>query len=121
MTRAVTESTRDVPPGPTPGAPPGIFAPDYGFRITEVAWFGYDATLDGDDVVVVYDEQTFDGAVFFIGAPFAELADGVAGALPSAADIFTPADPPPLAPGMTEPVPAPDPDDMHQLKLLRLN
>ena len=121
LTRAKTETSRNAPPGSVPGAPPGILAPDYGFRITEVAWFGYDATLDGDDVVVVYDEQTYDAAVFFLGAPFADLAVGVAGALPSAAEIFTPADPPPLDPGMTEPVPAPDPDHMHQLKLLRLN
>ena len=71
--------------------------------------------------MVVYDEQTYDAAVFFIGAPFADLAGGAPGSLPSAAEIFTPADPPPLAPGMTEPVPAPDPDHMHQLKLLRLN
>jgi hypothetical protein len=28
---------------------------------------------------------------------------------------------PPLAPGMTQPVEPPDPDDMHQLKLLRLD
>ena len=33
---------------------------------------------------------------------------------------FVPAEPPPLAPGLTEPVAEPDPDHMHQLKLLRL-
>ena len=34
---------------------------------------------------------------------------------------FQPAEPPPLAPGLTEPLPAPDPDHMHQLKMLRLD
>jgi hypothetical protein len=34
---------------------------------------------------------------------------------------FHPAEPPPLAPGLTDPVDPPDPDDMHQLKMLRLD
>jgi len=68
---------------------------------------------------VVYDEETIDSEIFF-GMPVisAEL-DGAAGA-PGAAGDFQPAEPPPLAPGLTEPVPAPDPDHMHQLKILRL-
>jgi hypothetical protein len=108
--------------GRVPGAEVGVFVPDAGYRITQVAWFGYDAVLDGDDVVVVYDEETFDAWTICWGAPvpgrngpqFFEL-DGAAGA------GFVAAEPPPLAPGMTQPVDPPDPDDMHQLKLLRLD
>jgi hypothetical protein len=35
--------------------------------------------------------------------------------------MFQLAQPPPLAPGLTEPVPPPDPTHRHQLKLLRLD
>jgi len=85
-----------------------------------VGWFGYDAVQDGDEIVVVLDEETFDGAVIFMGGPmFVEDAWGAAPAAPAAGDRFTPVEPPPLAPGMTEEMPAPDPDHMHQLKLIR--
>jgi hypothetical protein len=51
------------------------------------------------------------------------MRDAEGAASPSTAHVidFTPADPPPLAPGLTEPVPAPDPAHMHQLKLIRLD
>ena len=45
--------------------------PASGRRITQVPRFGYDAVLVDDDVVVVYDEQTFDGWYYFTGAPWA--------------------------------------------------
>ncbi len=106
---------------PVPGGAAFAPFPDQGFRVRQVAWFGYDAVLDGDDVVVVYDEVTYDamtmlGGGWFVGAPGFE--GGVM--FPAGAD-FAPATPPPLAPGLTGPVPAPDPDHMHQLKLLRLD
>lgn len=92
----------------------------YGFRVTQVAWFGYDAVQDEGEIVVVYDEETYDGAIICLGAPELGLglpvADEGFGGAPAP---FVPAEPPPLAPGMTEPVPAPDPDHMHQLKLIR--
>jgi hypothetical protein len=90
----------------------------YGFRITQVAWLGYDAVQDGDDLVVVYDEETFDAAFLLGGAPWSGGLGGMAG--PTTTGGFRPATPPPLAPGMTQPVPAVDPTHRHQLKLLRL-
>ena len=48
--------------------------PDTGFRITQVAWFGYDAVIDGDELVVIYDEETVDAWYICVGAPF--FADG---------------------------------------------
>jgi hypothetical protein len=119
LTRALMEDGGTLPPDrPVPGAPDGVLPPTYGFRITQVAWFGYDAVLDGDEIVVIYDEETYD-AIICLGGP--EVAFGAGVPLgPVAGDAFVPVDPPPLAPGMTEPVDAPDPDEMHQLKLLRL-
>jgi len=127
---------RPLPPGDDPSGGPGIpddppriqqvgipiLPPEYQFRLTQVSWFGYDATLDGDDVVVVVNEQTtnpydiiyFGGDVRFGGA-------GGGPALPTADGSFVPAEPPPLAPGLTEPLPPPDPDHMNQLKLIRMD
>jgi hypothetical protein len=34
--------------------------------------------------------------------------------------VFSPASPPPLAPGMTQPVPPVNPDHRHQLRIVRL-
>lgn len=83
-----------------------------------VAWLGYDACADGDDVVVIYHEteQTWGPVPMVgpaIGAPMA-LASAAAGS-------FTPAVPPPLAAGLTTPLPAADPADAHQLKLIRID
>jgi hypothetical protein len=106
-----------APPGPPPGDM--LFAPPQGGRkVTQLAWLGYDAVVSGDDVVVVVDEETVAGWCWLYGAPFLGGAGGLmdAGMAPPAP--FVPAEPPPLAPGMTEPVPPPDPQDMHQLKLL---
>ena len=104
-----------------PGARADFAPPGYGMRITQVAWFGYDAVLQDDGIVVVYDEETIDSAIFFGGPEIDILFDAAEGA-PNANSPggFQPAEPPPLAPGLTEPVPPPDPDHMHQLKILRL-
>jgi hypothetical protein len=119
LTRAIRTDSADAPAGePTPGASDFMIAPDYGFRTTQVAWFGYDAVVDGEDVVVVYDEVTYDAVILF-GGVLTMDGDRVV-TIASAQGEFMPADPPPLAPGLTEPVPAPDPAHMHQLKLLRL-
>ena len=118
----MTESASLPRNGKVPGADVGAFVPDRGFRISQVAWFGYDATLDGDDLVVVYDEETFDAWTICYGPPALRFSDGREAPDASAGlGDFTPAEPPPLAPGLTEPVPAPDPEHMHQLKLLRLD
>jgi hypothetical protein len=121
LTVAETTGVDRLPPDvPVPGATFDAVAPESGSRTTQVSWFGYDAVLDGDEIVVVYDEETWFGWLFLeepiaLGMPGAEF-DGAAGA----PNEFQPADPPPLAPGLTEPVDPADPDDMHQLKLLRL-
>lgn len=112
---------KHTPKSTTQQVVPDIAPPTDPFEVTEVSWFGYDATLDGDDVVVVYDEQTTDLfqimlGIAVVGAP----APGEA-SFPGSADGFTPADPPPLAPGLTEPVPPPDPEHMHQLRIVRLD
>jgi hypothetical protein len=102
---------------PLPGTP--LFAPAPNQRVTEISWFGYDAVRDGDEIVIVFDEHTYNGYFWMedilLGAP------GTVGpATDAEGDAFQPVDPPPLAPGMTEDLPEPDPDHAHQLKLLRL-
>ncbi|MHC4451886.1 MAG: hypothetical protein ACYS0E_17400, partial [Planctomycetota bacterium] len=104
-----------------PGARADFAPSGYGLRVTQVAWFGYDAILDDDGIVVVYDEETIDSEIFFGGPGIDVVFDGAAGAPEANSPTgFTPAEPPPLAPGLTEPVAAPDPEHMHQLKILRL-
>jgi len=111
---------------PLPVPPPGggviglPFAPTEGPTITQIAWFGYDATLDGDDIVVAIDEERSEPfAIMMLGEDFRDAAEG--GVAAPAAGDFEAADPPPLAPGLTQPVPAPDPAHRHQLKLMRLD
>jgi len=113
----LTEATfEELPPRPGPGIAT-TFAPGPGRRVTEVSWFGYDALVDGDDIVVVYDEHTYDGYmdILPLGLPI-----GAAPGTVAEDSEFRAADPPPLAPGMTEPLPAPDPTQAHQLRLLRM-
>ena len=83
---------------------------------TSVAWLGYDATLQGDDVIVVFHEQTYDfmTAIPIMGAPL-----GMGAQTTSAP--FNPATPPPLAPGLTQALPAPTGTDRNQLKWLRID
>jgi hypothetical protein len=122
LTTATRVESSSLPDdAPVPGADRGTFVPDRGFRITEVAWFGYDAVLDGDDVVVVYDEQTYDSYIICMMPPIPVPERGGGGTLAAFDDGFQAAEPPPLAPGLTEPVEDLDPDHMHQLKLLRLD
>ncbi len=108
-------------PGAGPGGAPGLL-PGVAFRVRQIGWFGYDAVRDGDELVVVLDEETYDVYALCLGVPTLAGAEagGAAGAVPVAGG-FVPADPPPLAPGLTEPLPAPDPAHRHQLRLLRLD
>ena len=96
--------------------PPGESA-----EITQISWFGYDATLDGDDVVIVYNEQTTALYQIAIQGTALGLPFGADSAASPSAGEFRPAEPPPLAPGLTEPVPPPDPDDMNQLRIMRID
>jgi hypothetical protein len=116
LTTAVMEHTRDVPGG---GGNFWTGPISTGYRLTQVAWMGYDAVLDGDEIVVVYDEETYDAAFMFLG-PWSWL-DTLGLPMPGLSQPnFAEASPPPLAPGMTEKVPAPDPAHRHQLRMLRL-
>jgi len=124
LTEATMEGDFGDPlPLPMPGMGGALpFAPTESPTITQVSWFGYDATLDGDDIVIVFDEEkTQPFAVMMMGEDMrgVPMPDGAPG-MPAAGD-FEVADPPPLAPGLTEPVPAPDPAHRHQLKLMRLD
>ncbi|MEZ6187837.1 MAG: hypothetical protein R3F62_22860 [Planctomycetota bacterium] len=83
--------------------------------VTGIGWLGYDATLDGDDVVAVFVETR---------EVFMPLPMPVALGAPTAATAgaqFQAATPPPLAPGLTTPLAAPVAADRHQLKLIRLD
>ncbi|MBI2933896.1 MAG: hypothetical protein HYY16_19805 [Planctomycetes bacterium] len=121
LTVAKAVESNTLPPGTdVPGATLGAPLPIGGLRITQIGWFGYDATLDGDDIVVAYDEQTYDAYyICILGGPAPMPALG--GGMVAAPAPFVPATPPPLAPGMTEAVDPPNPDHMHQLKYLRLD
>ncbi|MCK6479926.1 MAG: hypothetical protein L6R43_07185 [Planctomycetes bacterium] len=123
VTRASMTATADAPPDrKVPGAPLDAILPEGGLRVTEVSWFGYDAVVDGEDVVLVYDEQTYDAWTWCGGGWAGERMGPAAGGGVVFLDGeggFVPAEPPPLAPGLRSPVPAPDPEQMHQLKLLR--
>ncbi|MCA8940268.1 MAG: hypothetical protein KDB07_10680, partial [Planctomycetes bacterium] len=96
-------------------------------KIKDVAWFGFDAVTDGDDVVMVVHEQertSFDFMniggrpvpgfpVFFGGGIFADAAGGSAGA--------SSAPPQALLPGLTTPAGAPDAAHRNQLRLVKLD
>jgi len=113
--------------GPTPAQGPrtggnGTTPPiDFGLRTTQVSWLGYDAVLDGDQIVAVVDEVTFDAAFLCLG--LFSLARG-----PQAWTTggwlwptYSSAQPPPLAPGMTQALPAVDPAHCHQLQIVRID
>jgi hypothetical protein len=80
-----------------PGHVPGTYVE------RQVAWFGYDATLSGDDIVVVYVEEMIDFyRVFGLGEP-------------------VPGDPMPVVDDTCGCVPPVDPLDLRMLKLMRLD
>lgn len=115
---ALTTASTD-PVSATVPAGGGIpFVYGWNVRTTQVGWLGYDAVLDGDELVVVYDEVTQDSWPCFM--PTA-TGDSTAASGPLAGPgAFMPATPPPLAPGLTEPAPPIDPLHRHQLMLVRL-
>jgi len=107
---------------PSTVPPQTIWAPSGGgsMRSTQVAWLGFDAVVDGDDLVVAYDEVTVDAMFLCFGAG-GTGAPSTGVLAPGASAGFQPAVPPPLAPGMTEPVPPVDAGHAHQLVLLRID
>ena len=89
-----------------------------GWRIRQLGWFGYDAVRDGNEIVVVVDEEQFDATAICLGAPVIGVQSwGTPGALPP---TYSSASPPPLAPGMTLAVPPVNPAHRHQLRIVRL-
>ncbi|MCC7061537.1 MAG: hypothetical protein IT456_01960 [Planctomycetes bacterium] len=95
---------------------------DFGLRSKQVSWLGYDAVLDGEQIVAVFDEVTMDAAFWCLGMPQGgEIAGGWSSTTGLSVPIFRPATPPPLAPGMTQVLPAVDPLHAHQLQLVRID
>ena len=113
--RLVEATSTPVPVGALPG---GGHLP-FGNLVTQVGWLGYDAVLAGDDLVVVVDEHTGEAWTPLIAAPFRGQS-WVLGPQLSSPGGFRASEPPPLAPGLTEPLRAPRVGDAHQLLLLRL-
>lgn len=94
---------------------------DYGLRTTQVGWLGYDAARDGDEIVVCYDEVMLDSAFVCIGMYGGGFAQTTGPNGPLLWPTFSIASPPPLAPGMTLPLPPPDLAHAHQLRLVRID
>ena len=100
---------------PTP--PGGWSSAPLTLRFTQVNFMGYDAVRDGDQLVIAYDEHTFDSFYLLPWTTSGVSATTTGGILPPS---YSPATPPPLAPGLTLPMPAPVAEHSHQLKVLRL-
>lgn len=118
----VTASTMSPTPHQAPRPIPGGMSPpiDFGWRLTQIGWLGYDAALAGDHLTVVIDEVTYDAAYLCFGSQWSSSGTwaSTTGWLPP---TFSTASPPPLAPGMTRPLPAVDASHAHQLQLLRID
>lgn len=113
---ALTEARMEM----TTSSPGLIFWPwGPSMRTTQLAWLGFDAVQHGSDLVVAYDEVTLDSFFLCFGAGGGSMTT-TGTSVPNIAAGFQPAVPPPLAPGMTEPVPAVDAAHAHQLVLLRI-
>jgi hypothetical protein len=113
LTRA--EMTPSLYSNPILGSPAG-----FGMRVKQVGFVGYDAVLDGDRIVVAYDEIEQDGWSLCFNMLTMTMAPTTMTAGWTLPPTFSHASPPPLAPGLTLPMPAPDASHMHQLKILRL-
>jgi hypothetical protein len=120
----ITAATMSLSPlqGPRLGWQ-GLTRPiDFGFRTKQVSWLGYDAVLDGEQIVAVFDEVTCDAAFWCMGMPQGGLIrSGGAQTTGILWPTFRQATPPPLAPGMTQTLPAVDPAHAHQLQLVRID
>lgn len=84
-------------------------------ELVQLGWLGYDATLDGDDVLVCVHEQTIDTGALG-STPVVSQAIGTG----DPPEIFGAA-PPPLAPGLTQPVAAFNASHAQRLRLVRLD
>jgi hypothetical protein len=98
-----------------PTAPPPYAGLPFGWRMTGVGWFGYDAVTDGTRIAVIVHEQTIEAYAVYsmLGGPLPPSSGGVGTGSGAAT-------PPPLLllPGMTGPVPPPNGADHNQLALV---
>ncbi|HEX6810320.1 MAG TPA: hypothetical protein VF384_01740 [Planctomycetota bacterium] len=92
----------------------------YGFRIRQLGWFGYDAVRDGNEIVLVIDEEQYDCMAVYFGVPRLGGIAWTGSGGPLSSPGMSPAAPPPLAPGMTQPVPTVNSAHRHQLRIVRL-
>ena len=89
-------------------------------EVTQVGNFGYDVARAGDELHVVVHEDHERRVIVL------DLVDIPPGARPQflggrgESPTFEPATPPALLEGLTGPLPAPQADHRHQLRLLRL-
>jgi hypothetical protein len=89
--------------------------------VRQVGAHGYDATEDGDDVIVVVHQETWRSRDIFWGIPYDPTeppGEEPRGEEPNGVLRLSALE---LAPGLTDPVPSPDPLHRHQLRLLALD
>jgi hypothetical protein len=101
-----------------PGGNPPASMPQ-GYLITTVAWFGYDAVVSGDDVVVSVHEMTYDSYEYYWTAGWRGGPTG--GGMIFGANTSSAGTAPILLPGMTGTVGAPDSSHRSQLRLCVLD
>jgi hypothetical protein len=110
----VTQSSTAAGGTPPAGMPQG-------FKVTTLAWFGYDAVVKGDEVAVVYHEVTYDAYEFFWTFGWGQFSGGGMIAMGGGSGAPQGAPPPVvLLPGMTGNVPPPDAAHRNQLRVVVL-
>ena len=123
LTTATSEPVREFESASMPGANWGIRNATLlvvESNVRQVGRFGYDVTRAGDELHVVIHED-HDVRYFWIdtlGLGPNDRIQFIGGT--GEREPFEPATPPPLAEGLTGPLPAPQTDHRHQLRLLRL-
>ncbi|MCB9896003.1 MAG: hypothetical protein H6839_16335 [Planctomycetes bacterium] len=113
----------------TPGAPAPTTTVPAGYWLRMVGWFGYDAVIKGDQVVIAVHELTMDCYEYyqrsgqFLCPPRAGGGGGGGGSGGGGGGGgYKPPPPPPvLLPGLTSTVPSPDPNHRSQLKIIVIN
>ena len=86
-----------------------------------VGWFGYDAVLKGDEVAIAVHELTVDSYEYYrrAGRFLCPLGSASGGGGGSGGGGYTPPPPPKvLLPGLTDPVPTPDPNHRSRLTII---
>ncbi|MBZ0137061.1 MAG: hypothetical protein K8I27_11880 [Planctomycetes bacterium] len=110
----------------TPGAPAPYSSLPPGYWLRMVGWFGYDAVLKGDEVAIAVHELTVDSYEYYRRAgrflcPLRASSGGGGGGGwgGGGGGGYTPPPPPKvLLPGLTDPVPTPDPNHRSLLTII---